>query len=393
MCFWCFKKKTPNKEKLYGDDENKVYARHFVLKHCKELDGDGIGSSSKEHIHAYVIGFDDFSWAIARQLAFVCHFPNFDDKTGKNRTVITVINDNPKNDDELESELRKTVGDFMLQECCWTCRMVEKGKSKVVAKSKREESYIDIEFEVIGLSGITVDDYFTNKSDPEKDEIVSVICPKEALKADMTSKCRNLYQYDIKQLGAEVPGMDIDITRAMLVNIVYDWGVYLSDVCSWNMYEVENYNMALETFCSRTPHDWLVSKWGKTGTIELKLSNLLCADCLELKKRSAEKASNEKGLQKKLEKDLVPLSKAEHARWNVEKLLLGYRPYTPEERYKDEYLFGEERRKERKRMKNEEKAHIDICSCSELRRVDMENMKYDCFLTLTIDDIIERTKS
>ena len=89
-------------------------------------------------------------------------------------------------------------------------------------------------------------------------------------------------------------------------------------------------------------------------------------------------------------KNLEHLSKAEHARWNVEKLIYGYRPYTAEERYKDECLFVDNAKlkAERARMKNEQKAHIDICSSTELKRIDYDNIKYDCFIVLANNEIL-----
>ena len=36
--------------------------------------------------------------------------------------------------------------------------------------------------------------------------------------------------------------------------------------------------------------------------------------------------------------------------------------------------------------------HIDLCSYRELRRVNPDDMKYDCFLMLAIPKILEKVK-
>ena len=89
------------------------------------------------------------------------------------------------------------------------------------------------------------------------------------------------------------------------------------------------------------------------------------------------------------------LSKSEHARWVVEKLIMGFRPLNEEERLEDETLSTNKKRRKEYRdglKKNAAKlAHIDLCSYSDLRRVDPDNMKYDSFLMLAIPKILENT--
>ena len=88
------------------------------------------------------------------------------------------------------------------------------------------------------------------------------------------------------------------------------------------------------------------------------------------------------------------LSKSEHARWAVEKLIMGFRPLNEEERLDDEKLAAHKKKRKEYRnnlKKNSSKlAHIDLCSYSDLRRVNPDDMKYDSFLMLAIPNILAK---
>ena len=88
------------------------------------------------------------------------------------------------------------------------------------------------------------------------------------------------------------------------------------------------------------------------------------------------------------------LSKSEHERWVVEKLILGYKPVDDMQRLEYESQFGNSRKQYVKKLKwlseSKELSHIDLCSFSNLRRIDPNNMKYDSFLVLGIPEILKR---
>lgn len=85
------------------------------------------------------------------------------------------------------------------------------------------------------------------------------------------------------------------------------------------------------------------------------------------------------------------MSRTEHARWNVEKLIMGFRPLTPAERLEDELLTGKERAGYRKKLKSD-KIHIDLCPMHRLKCIDPDSLKYDSFLVLAIPAINESLK-
>ena len=87
-------------------------------------------------------------------------------------------------------------------------------------------------------------------------------------------------------------------------------------------------------------------------------------------------------------KKLQAMAKCEHARWNVEKLILGFSTLTPEELYEDNCRFGSSRNSYRKELKKKAH-HIDLCSYHHLQRINPADMKYDCFLMLAMVRILK----
>ena len=159
----------------------------------------------------------------------------------------------------------------------------------------------------------------------------------------------------------------------------------------------------------------LIDKECEKNPIKVKesLSNLFCADCFEQRykvmdkcyEEAMEKEKENKGRKlwrwerEKLGKKLCEqydeaLSRSEHERWVVEKLIMGYRPLNDAERLAYENLFDDARKAYLKQLKNNasDPAHIDLCSYRELRRVNPDDMKYDSFLMLAIPKILEKVK-
>ena len=85
------------------------------------------------------------------------------------------------------------------------------------------------------------------------------------------------------------------------------------------------------------------------------------------------------------------LSRSEHARWMVEKFIMGYRRLNNNEILKYESLFGKDRDDYLMKLKRNasDPAHIDLCSYHDLRRIDPDDLKYDSFLVLCIPEILK----
>lgn len=377
-------------------------ARAYVLKKMETeknwgAEGITVGSNNRIHIVIHYHG-EPISLFIARQVALAMHFPNFsegDSRTFKSRntTVITILYKRKK-DFDIMRELRREEYLCNLPDVC-RCVKWYKGKEE---ETINPYSYIDIELELVG---------FDNESDFKgavNNQGANVVIDEE------TIKCIQANSY-IESL---------DVTNARRVNMVYNVGADIDNLSADDPNTAERYDKALLYFCYQQSPDNTLKKWGKlTGNskaeerqsvkyqIQLrnKLSNVLCADCFEARLLSLFENKTSKDLRNmilgyetdtlaKVKCNLQTLAKCEHSRWNVEKLILGFSPFTAKEQYEDSLRFGSSRNSYRKELKNNKALHIDLCSYQDLRRRNPGDMKYDCFLMLAMVRILkERYKN
>lgn len=187
----------------------------------------------------------------------------------------------------------------------------------------------------------------------------------------------------------------VDTRKAVLAQRIYELGALIDNLTAEDIHSTKRYAMALDAFeyLLRDKIKPLIDKaqW-ENDPIKVKngLSSIYSADCFELR---AFAMNNDKNY-KKWEENNEALSISEHARWVVERLIMGYRPINHEERMQYESLFGQKRQAYFKVLKNnvQDLAHIDICSYRDLRRIDPNSLKYDSFLMLAIPRILKRLK-
>lgn len=390
-------KQDNNKVDLFGmlrrsdgtkfDDDiirNWYRARHYVLTALEAHDALYNMVGSHQRVHVVLEGTSGLMMAVARQIALLVHFPTFDDSTGKNRTLITILFDKNK-------VAPSAIIDFVSQEE-YLCNLSRYCKCSVrnfgdatALDVRHEDSFLDIELEFVGFDGEGFDRYNSEGAIRIKE---SYFLLNEPEPLDET----------------------IDLSLAKRVNMVYNVGMDFDNLASDDPNTAERYDRALFYFCYHQSPQSTQDAWNKIKDsqtqIRNKLSNVFCADCFlsrllyvvnrtkrpegEILSSSAFKEFLKNNYQKVLDivKDnLQMLARCEHARWNVEKLVLGFRPLTDQERLEDEQLFGSDRQAYRKRLKDNG-IHIDLCSYRDLRRIDPGNMKYDCFLMIAAPRIL-----
>lgn len=93
-----------------------------------------------------------------------------------------------------------------------------------------------------------------------------------------------------------------------------------------------------------------------------------------------------------LKENLHLLMQMEHNRWNIEKLIAGYRPYSTDELNKIPEYKTPNWEKYVDALKRD-KAHIDLCCCSELEERDFNNVSFDEVLIRTIPYIMFPVKT
>lgn len=355
--------------------KNWYIARSFVLEQLAKMEEKiAITPNSNNHLHVVVRGDHARMLAIVRQVALFAHYVNFDeeneDVTKKNRTVITIVSHDPDIREKLMAEE-------------YLCNLPKYCAFKYNdSYTLNMDSFIDIEIHV-------VKDY-----------------PEDSQEAALLSVCQEMvdtYWYKRQQEHFDA----IDTRMAFFTDKVYHIGETIDNLPSEDIHCAKRYAMALKVFRHQkltiTPEN-IFSDNDSQAVIREKLSNIFCSDCFKSRQRSVMAYSEEKkrnGEQVKRLDDLWEdmnnaLSRSEHARWVVEKLIMGYSPLSSQQRMRDEDLSydAKKRSQYRKELKRDirQLAHIDLCSYRDLRRINPDNMKYDSFLMLAIPRILERMK-
>ena len=361
-------KKDPKKKGKRYDNiiVNDWYrARAYVLERIKDI---YISPNENKHLHVVIEGDTPLMLSIARQVAMSAHFVNYDEASKKNRTIVTIVSNN----------VNTVIGELKKEE--YLCNLLDYCKYSVNGNVENENSYIDIEF-VIAQERPAID---------EKTEIEMYVCEK-----DVISFCNSKDEEEI---------FCIDTSKAQYAYRMYCLGTEIDNLPYDDIHSVERYSLALDVFLYTKMEKQLGKvvddeKWKLEDNqidVLMALSNVFCADCFLTRYNSIKLCwANGKMTEKQAwEKHYLALSKSEHVRWVVEKLILGYKPLNNCQRFEDEENVKNKEAKIqfRKKIKSnwEEPTHIDLCSYSELRRVDPDSMKYDSFLMLGIPEILRK---
>ena len=345
--------------------KNWYRARAFVLDRFQHI---SITPDDGKHLHVIVQGDTPLMLSIVRQVALTAHFANFIEETGSNRTIVSIIRSGDK---DIIKELRKE--EFL-------CHLLDYCKYTVGKNIVNADSYIDIEFVVLDEKP---------KIDTET-EIEMTIKEDDVISFCNSKKEDELYA--------------IDTSKAQYADRMYCLGAEIDNVPYYDIHSVERYSLALDVFLFSKMEKKLgkivdAEKWKRKDyqtRVLLAISTIICSDCFITRYNSIRPYWKDGKMTEKQawENYYDALSKSEHSRWVVEKLVLGFKPLNNSQRLEDEgNIKNRDKKKQfRKRLKNEWKspAHIDLCSFSELRRVDPDNMKYDSFIMLGIPEILRK---
>lgn len=349
--------------------KNWYKARAYVMDKLKDK---VFVPDSNESLHVVVTDVDNemsrpLMLSIVRQVALSAHFINYKEESNKNRTVVTIICHNVG---IIKEELEKEEYLFNLP-IYGKSFFKDSNNNPVKGRTKVE---VDIE---ICFSEVL----------PEGDII-------KMTKDEAESFCNSKFEDEI---------FSIDTRKAVYASRMYDLGADINNLPYDDIHSTERYSIALDVFQFVKLEDGLKplikNEWtdikNQIKVLEA-LSNIFCSECFE----SRAKAVKLYGEQEKIsepeawKKLNYALSRSEHARWVVEKLIMGYKPMSTKQRLEYESLFGGDRKQYAKRLKCPDNlkdlSHIDLCSFANLRRIDPDNMKYDSFLVLCIPEILKR---
>lgn len=334
--------------------DNWYRAREYVTKNLTEkmcrINAKG---QFTPPLHIVVESTSPLMCAVIREIILIAHYYDFDEKTGKNVSRITV---HCENVGKAKETLLNTpfLGNYLRY--CWGVDVVEPMKFLDVFVEVENENEIGVDSNAILLTDEDVNGFLNNRN------IAHVI----------------------------------DTRRAQYANQAYGIGSVLNNLPDINPTDVTMYEIPITSFETKILKGNDAKKWNELK-IKDKLSNVFCVDTfdirIEMLMRAAFKEKRKdisqlnrddlQSLTREVEKNILALSKCEHSRWVAEKLILGFKPWTSEHHYEFSRKFDNEKKDYRNNLKNEE-IHYDLCSYQDLCRRNPASRKYDTFLILSM---------
>ena len=348
---------------------NWYVARAYVLDKLKDVAFiPGFGG----HLHVIVDGDSPVLLSVVRFLCLYAHYLNYVeyDCFGRmvfaNRTVITIVS--PKDGEDIVKELGKEE---------YLCNLMQCIKYSFGGKVFNEDSYIDIELEFAARA----------------DNPAALLVTEADVNAFVSS-------HDAEEI------FSIDTRKAIYAVHAYTLGGVIDNLPHEDIFGAGRYSQALDTFRYLIVNDnedrtLVNSGWeNNPRVVRNGISDIMCTDCFESRERGVVcqypdgGKISEKAKRAVWESNNYALSLSEHSRWVVEKLIMGFRPFTIQERNRYETLFGAEKSTFSAQLKKSfsDPAHLDLCSYWDLRRIDPDNLKYDSFLMLAIPQILGKVR-
>lgn len=327
------------------------WARKMImLEQIDTRNGQSITADSDKHIHLVIIGMTEMGEALAREAAFLCHYPNFkynnkrqhkhhfkykNEGQDKHRTKITFI------DPEAKKNMTYVTGKYHhLFDLCHYSFQEGIDNNEDGFNHTPNSDFLDVEFEFIQANiadaGIhdKISEWAVDKSQvltiaacsdkPHRSMAAGLYLPDavfdnnipvwvyQPAKGDMGeyldgSRFRNVTTFGMSGKELDIKNGEI-VSQAKRLNHFFN---HLSD-------DTVDY----------TDEEAVEMEWNNCKVFE-KWSSIYNVSAIPAKLRSVGwKKGNDDAF---IDANLEVLAEMEHNRWNVEKLLMGFRPTTNKE--------------------------------------------------------------
>lgn len=334
------------------------------------LYGQGIGPDDERFVHLVFVGTTNFAVAFAMEAAQMLHFPNFDSKKAKTR--ITFIEKNAEQEMSLFATRNRHFFDIQSGDNDFLDIEFEFVKGDVYSETVQnlirdwaqdtDRQYLSIFLTLadhranfmMGMNmpdevydnGIPVfirqdraDNFVTNLRNSDRKNAVAKhleyhrVKDGKLISTDYHGRYANIYPFGMNDMAYYRD--DIALKQAKLINYLYNTADYSS-----NLFKDTH---VLDAIPASVLWDEANRYWSGL-TVALKWSNLYCAYNIPCKlaslraMRGLDPMDTSHDYDTLTEDEQKTLSLVEHNRWNVEKLLMGYR--RPKEN-EDKYLHAE----------------------------------------------------
>lgn len=351
-CDFC--KFIKHKIDVYPFSIEEIWSRNIVL------DYEPIMIHSDKHAHLVIIGMGEVAETMAIYAAHVAHYPNYI-RNHSLRTRITMISENAET---LSEELIKRYCHLFDNSYYRIIKPAEEKAVRVFHKPMyegRREDFVDVEWEFVDAESWHPDVREKLKlwaqddkqlltivmadSDENKNVAMSLFLPDE------------LYQRSIPIHKYNPNAVEYDVTMPLVqmaknVNYIYD-RCYNDNFENWQGEILSSVEIDTEE---------RERLWDKLSNIK-RQSSIYNAMTIPSKMRSIGFNEDDWGNFYDIsQQDIEILAQVEHNRWNVEELILGYRPCTDEEQ--DKIAADVEMQKDAFKAR---KIHYDLRAYNDLR--------------------------
>ncbi len=357
---------------FYGNWASRLIVNNHYRKgndcvYYPPLDRNGINKDSDKHVHLVVMGLNHMGIAVVKEAAHMLHFPNFNEKRLNNSSIITIIDDNA--DQKIDFFKAHNPGYFAIAPTVYWDATQKQPESDTdpfteTPPANGVKNYLDVRFQFIKgrIESDTVRKWLVNEARKKDQYLTIAICfnndaqnlgtalylPEEiyyngtvqgrhdvnifvrqessGAMVEMLNRAaisgNNKRYAHVKPFGMKDNSFDLqeqDKTTAKLMKYIYDY--YYSP-----KHEDEHEDEHEHKLPEDLPKDLkeLNEKWDNEK-IPLQWSNIYLADSLAFKLRSIGYDIS-CGEPLVIDSDLIDdLARVEHRRWNMEKLLMGYR--------------------------------------------------------------------
>lgn len=362
-------------------------AKSFKVITYPAVFGNGIGSDDDHFVHLVFAGTTNFAVSFAMEAAHVLHFPNFN-RDHKLKTRITFIDINAdKEKDEFITRNRHffEIQDYIYRDLSDHLRPMSYNMPATYFRDE-EANFLDVEFEFIKgdifsarvqaeisrwaqdtdgqylsiflalkdqrsnfVMGMNMpdavydneipvfirqdrsDNFVTNLRAADDKEFVYSIIDKNGFINTRKRKARYAHIYPFGMNETAYHADDKSLKRAMLINYLYSTADYAVNKFKG---ELELNAIPIDDIWKEAEKQWhklsvslMWSNLYNSYTIRTKLATLRAMRGLELDDDSQDTTPLS-------EMEVEELARVEHNRWNVEKLLMGYRkPHDEEDAY------------------------------------------------------------
>lgn len=352
---------------------------------------EGISVNDDRYVHLIVAGMTDMGEALAVEAAHIAHFPNFV-RDHSLKTKITFVDVNAE---EKGREFRTRYHELFDLYSNPMPHLVSRGEDldfldvewEFIAGNIRDKDVLKmVENSIRDNALVTMALCFDNQEDTlstalclpqsiyDRSMQVLVYMPQsDDVMQILARSCRTYYS-KLRPFGMINYGADLShkyVPLSKLVNYAYNRP---NDVEMKLTMRDDDGNTC----------DMINLLWDGLTTAN-KWSNIYNSDSIPTKLRSVGKNVGDDMDVVLSENDIKVISEVEHRRWNMEKLLMHFRPLTDAEQKMCIQLGNDEK----KRLKNTWMAHLDICSLARLREVDMDSVAYDENVTQIIPSMIK----